>query len=391
MRRASWMTRRAVLAMVGAAAGMAALAPAYGGEGTRADTIKVGHYGSMSGKEATFGQSTDKGIRLAVKEINAAGGFNGQMIELITHDDKGESKEAGNVVTRLITADKVTAVLGEVASSLSLAGGAVCEQYGVPMISPSSTNLRVTAGRKMVFRVCFTDDVQGAALARFVKDNLKLTKAAVLYDQTQAYSKGLRDDFSKAFKKLGGTIVSDLAYSGGDQDFGAQLTNIKGAGAEIIFAPGYYTDGGNIAIQARKLGVTAPLVGGDGWDSAELVGIGGSAIEGSYYSNHSSPDQPHMKDFVEKHKKEYNGQVPDALGGLGYDAMMVLFDSMKRAKSLSGKDLAEAIGQTKNFKGVTGSITIDDKHNATKEVVIVKVKGGVPTYTASVNAADLLK
>lgn len=350
-----------------------------------ADTVKVGHYGSMTGKEATFGQSTDKGIRLAVKEINEKGGFNGKPIELITLDNKGETNEVGKVVTRLIADDKVVALLGEVASSLSIAGGRVAEEKGVPMISPSSTNPRVTVNKKMVFRVCFTDDVQGAAIAGFAANELKLKTAAILYDQAQAYSTGLRDDFKKAFEKLGGKVVSSEAYSGGDSDFSAQLSKIKESKAEILFAPGYYTDGGNIAIQARKLGLAVPLIGGDGWDSAEFGKIGGKAVEGAYYSNHSSPDQPDMKSFVEKYKAEYGGQTPDALGGLGYDAMMVLFDSMKRAKSLSGKDLAQAIGETKDFPGVTGKITIDEKHNAKKAVVIVSMKNGSPTYVTSVD------
>jgi branched-chain amino acid transport system substrate-binding protein len=349
------------------------------------DTIKVGHYASMTGSEATFGKSTDNGIKLAVNEINAAGGVNGKQIELITYDDKSDGQQAGNAVTRLIAQDKVVAVLGEVASSRSLAGGNVCEQYNVPMISPSSTNPAVTRGKKMVFRVCFIDPVQGAAIAGFVKDNLKLTKAAILYDQTQTYSKGLRDDFTRAFKKAGGQIVADQAYSGGDQDFKPQLSTIRSANPEIIFVPGYYTEGGNISIQARQLGIKAPLIGGDGWDSSQLVAIGKDSIEGAYYSNHSAPDQPQMKEFVEKYKKAY-GETPDALGGLGYDAMMVLAESMKRARSLKGADLAKAIGETKGFKGVTGNITIDKNHDAQKAVVIVQVKNGVPAYVASVEA-----
>ena len=340
--------------------------------------IVIGHFGSMTGKEATFGQSTDSGIRLAVKDFNDAGGLNGRKIELKTYDDKGESSEAGTVVTRLITDDHVVAVLGEVASSLSLAGGAVCQEKHVPMISPSSTNPMVTRGRDYVFRVCFTDDQQAAAIARFVKENLKLTKAAILYDQTQTYSKGLRDDFTKTFKALGGTVVSDQAYSGGDQDFSAQLTTIRGAGPQILFVPGYYTEGGNIAIQARKLGLTVPLIGGDGWDSEQLGAIGQSAIEGSYYSNHTAPDQPSsaMPAFITKYKAAYDGKTPDALGGLGYDAAMVLFDAMKRAKSLSGPDLREAIAATKGYSGVTGAITIDENRNAKKPIVIVQMKKG---------------
>ncbi len=359
----------------------AASAPATG------EPILVGHYASMTGKEATFGQSTDNGIKLAIKEINAAGGLNGRPLKLITYDTKGESKEAGNAVTRLITNDKVAAVLGEVASGLSLAGGAVCQQYGVPMISPSSTNLRVTQGRDMVFRVCFTDDQQSYAQVKFIRDNLKLTKAGILYDQAQAYSKGLRDDFATLFTKMGGTIVADQAFTGGDTDFSAQLTSIKAAGAEIIYVPAYYTEGGNIALQARKLGITAPLMGGDGWDSEQLAKIGGQAIEGSYYSNHSAPDQPNsdIGAFIAKYKAEYQGQMPDALGGLGYDSAMVLFDAMKRAKSLAGKDLRDAIAATKDFKGVSGVITIDKNRNAFKPIVIVQMKKGQPSWVANID------
>lgn len=339
--------------------------------------IKVGHYASMTGKEATFGQSTDQGIRLALKEINAAGGLNGRPIEVITYDTKGESKEAGTAVTRLVTSDKVVAVLGEVASSLSLAGGAVCQQYGVPMVSPSSTNPRVTQGRSMVSRVCFIDPFQGFVVAKFVRENLKLDRAAVLYDQGQAYSKGLRDEFKKHFTAMGGTIVADEAFTGGDQDFSAQLANIRAKSPQAIFVPGYYTDAGNVALQARRLGISKdiPLLGGDGWDSEQLGKIGGDAIEGSYYSNHYAPDQEGalVRAFVEKYKAEF-GQTPDGLAALGYDAMQVLFDSMKRAKSLDGKDLAAAIAQTAGYKGVTGAITIDKNRDASKPAVMVQMR-----------------
>lgn len=374
-----------VMGIAAAVAGVVGAVAAMAGACSRPDeNIKVGYYGSMTGKEATFGISTKNGVMLAVKEINAEGGVNGKTIDVISYDDKGDSKETGTAVTRLIDEDKVVAVLGEVASSLSLAGGKVCEEKRVPMISPSSTNPRVTAGKKMVFRVCFTDPNQAAAIAAFITDNLKLRKAAILYDQTQAYSKGLRDFFTESIKQMGGTVVADQPYSGGDQDFSAQLSTIKAAGPEIIFVPGYYTEGGNIAIQARKLGIDVPLIGGDGWDSSQLTAIGGKAIEGCYYSNHSAPDQPNMKEFVEKYKKAY-GETPDALGGLGYDAMMVLFDSMKRAKSLEGRDLAKAIAETKGFHGVTGDITIDKDHDAQKGVVIVKIKNGAPVFEAAVD------
>jgi len=353
--------------------------------GTADETIKVGHYGSMTGKEATFGQSTDNGIRLAVAEINAAGGINGKKIEIITYDTKGESKEAGNAVTRLVTSDKVAAVLGEVASSLSLAGGAVCQQYGVPMVSPSSTNPRVTAGRDMVFRVCFIDPFQGYAVAKFTRENLKLDKAAILYDQAQAYSKGLRDEYKKHFESMGGTIVGDQAYSSGDQDFAAQLATIKASGAQAIFVPGYYTEAGNIALQARKLGITAPLLGGDGWDSEQLAAIGQGAIEGCYYSNHYAPDQPSeiVQAFVTKYREAYSGQTPDGLAALGYDAAKVLAEALKKAPS--GKALRDALAATSGFKGVTGVITMDKNRDAQKAAVIVQMKGGKPVWVATVN------
>lgn len=360
-----------------------------------AETILIGHYGSMTGKEATFGQSTDNGIRLAVKEFNAAGGLNGKLISVKTYDTKGESKEAGTAVTRLITDDKVVAVLGEVASGLSLAGGAVCQEKKVPMITPSSTNPSVTRGRDFVFRVCFIDPFQGLVVAKFARENLKATKVAVLYDQAAPYSKGLRDEFKKHFSRMGGTIVADVAYSGGDQDFSAQLTTIKGKEPEAIFVPGYYTDVGNIAIQARKKGIDkkVPLLGGDGWDSEQLAAIGAEAIEGSYYSNHYAPDQASdtVKQFVERYKADFGG-TPDGLAALGYDAAMVLFDAMKRAKSLAGPDLREAIAATTNFKGVTGNITLDANRDATKSAVMVQMKRSsdgklAPAYAATVEAA----
>lgn len=349
------------------------------------DTILIGEYGSLTGSEATFGQSTHNGIMLAVDEFNAVGGLKGRKVAVKTYDDQGKSQEAGTVVTRLITEDKVVAVLGEVASSLSLAGGRVAQQYGVPMISPSSTNPQVTQIGDMIFRVCFIDPYQGFVVAKFSRENLKLNNVAVLYDQAQAYSKGLKDDFIKSFKEMGGTITSEQAYTGGDQDFSAQLTTIKGTKPEAIFLPGYYTDVGNIALQARKLGVEAVLLGGDGWDSTKLTEIGGQAIEGAYFSNHYSHEEqrPEVQEFVKKYQARYN-QVPDGLAALGYDAARLLFDAMGRAPSLGGKDLAAALAATKDFKGVTGVISIDAERNAQKPAVMLQVKGGKYAYAATV-------
>jgi branched-chain amino acid transport system substrate-binding protein len=339
----------------------------------------------MTGSEATFGQSTDNGIKLAVKEANAAGGVKGKQIELKTYDDQGKSQEAGTAVTRLITSDHVAAVLGEVASSLSIAGGRVAQQYGVPMITPSSTNPAVTEIGPMVFRVCFLDPFQGWVEAKFARENLKAQKAAILYDQAQAYSKGLKDYFKEAFEKMGGTVTTVQAYTGGDQDFSAQLTTIRETKPDLIFVPGYYTDAGNVSIQVRKLGITVPMLGGDGWDSTQLAAIGKDAIEGSYFSNHYSvqEERPEVKNFVEKYKTDY-GRTPDGLAALGYDAARLLFDAMGRATALDGKSLAAAIAEMKGFHGVTGIISMDENRNAKKSAVIVQVKSGMPVYVTTI-------
>ena len=365
--------------------GSAAVSPGSG-SATPAQTgpILVGHYASLTGAEATFGVSTDHGVMLALEERNAAGGVKGRKIEIKTLDDASKSSEAGNVVQRLISEDKVVALIGEVASGSSLAGGKVAQQAGVPMISPSSTNKKVTEGRDMVSRVCFLDEFQGYVVAKFAKDQ-KFDKVAVLFDQAAPYSKGLAETFKSEFEGLKGTITTSQAYTAGDADVSAQLQSIKTSGAQAVFLPGYYTDVGNIVNQARKLGITVPFLGGDGWDSSKLAEIGGAAIEGSYYSNHYSFDEsrPEVQDFVSKFQKRWN-ETPDGLAALGYDAARVLFDAMDRAPSLGGKDLAAAIAATKDFAGVTGKITLDGNRDAQKQAVVVQMKGGKPRYVATV-------
>lgn len=349
----------------------------------RADSIKIGHYGSLTGSEATFGISTSNGIKLAINEVNAAGGVNGKQIELVEYDTKGDPKEAGAVVTRLVTRDKVVAVIGEVASTLSLAGAPICQANQVPMISPSSTNPRVTLVGDYIFRVCFIDPFQGFVCAKFAREMRGAKSAAILYDQASAYSVGLAEQFEKNFVAMGGTISAKLSYNAGDQDFNARLTAIRASNPDIIFLPGYYTDVANVAIQARKLGITVPFLGGDGWDSSKLTEIGGAAIEGSFYSNHAAPDDPALAGFVQKYEDEY-GAKPDALGALGYDAAMLLFDAMKRAKSLAGPELRQAIDDTKDFVGVTGVINFNETRDAVKPAVILEIKGGQAVYAAKI-------
>jgi branched-chain amino acid transport system substrate-binding protein len=256
------------------------------------------------------------------------------------------------------------------------------------MISPSSTNPDVTDIGEYVFRVCFLDDFQGWVAAKFAKDTLKATKSAILYDQAQAYSTGLADFYEKAFKELGGEIVTKQAYTGGNLEISAQLQAIKNANAEVVFVPGYYSDAGTIIRKGKEAGITAKFLGGDGWDSEELPKIAGDAINGNYFTNHYAPeeDRPEVKNFVAAYKKEH-GATPDGLAALGYDAALVLFDAMDRAKSLDGKDLRDAIAATKDFTGVTGTFSIDENRNAKKSAVIVEYKDGKQTMAARI-AAD---
>jgi len=353
--------------------------------GAAGESILVGHFASMTGAEATWGVSSDNGMKLAVQERNAAGGVRGRPVKIITYDNQGRQQESATAVTRLITQDKVVAVLGEVASSRSIAGGQVAQRFGVPMISHSSTNPRVTEIGDMVFRVCFIDPFQGYACAKFARgDVLKATKAATLYNRSQAYSAGLNDYFKRSFAELGGTIVSEQAYGDGDTDYSAQLTNIRGAEPDVVFIPGYYTEVVNIAVQARRLGLTVPLLGGDGWDAEDLKNAG-HALDGCYFSNHYSPEEqrPAVQEFVTRYRTEF-GKIPDGMAATGYDAARILMDAMERATSLSGKDLARAIAATKDFPGVTGIISMDELRNARKPAVILRLEGGKPSYVTSI-------
>lgn len=349
--------------------------------------IVIGHFASLTGSTATFGQSTDNGLKLAIEEINAAGGVDGKPVRVITYDDKGDAREAGAAVTRLVSRDGVVAVIGEVASSLSLAGAPICQEAGVPMVSPSSTNPKVTKVGDKIFRVCFIDPFQGGVCAKFARESAKLkaTKAAILYDQSAAYAVGLQEEFDKAFVALGGEIVLKETYNDGDQDFAASLTKIRAANPDVIFVPGYYTEVGNIAQQARKLGLTVPLLGGDGWDSSKLGEIGGDAINGCFYSNHYSHEDPNPKvqDFLKKYQTEF-GEIPDGLAALGYDAAIILCQAIDRANSTDGAKIASELAATKDYDGVTGNISIDADRNAVKPAVILEMQDGMPHYVTTI-------
>jgi branched-chain amino acid transport system substrate-binding protein len=349
--------------------------------------ILLGHYASLTGSQATFGQSTDNGLKLAIEEINAAGGVDGKQVRVITYDDKGEPREAGAAVTRLVSRDGVVAVIGEVASGLSLAGAPICQESGVPMVSPSSTNPKVTKVGDKIFRVCFIDPFQGGVCAKFARESAKLkaTKAAILYDQSAAYAVGLQEEFDKAFVARGGEIVAKETYTEGDQDFAASLTKIRAANPDVIFVPGYYTDVGNIALQARKLGMTTPLLGGDGWDSSKLGEIGGEAINGCFYSNHYSHEDPNPKvqEFLKKYQAKF-GEIPDGLAALGYDAAIILCEAIDRADGTDGAKIATELAATKDYDGVTGNISIDSGRNAVKPAVILEMQDGTPHYVTTI-------
>ena len=356
------------------------------GGASAGETIKIGEVGSMTGSEATFGSSTHQGIELALKAANAAGGVNGKKLELVSMDDQGKTDEAATAATKLITQNHVAALLGEVASSRSLAMAPIAQQNKVPMVTPSSTNPKVTEMGDFIFRVCFIDPFQGTVMAKFASETLKAKKVALLRDVKSDYSMGLADFFKQSFEKMGGIVVVEQSYSSGDTDFKSQLTAIRGKGADAIYVPGYYTEVGLIARQARELGITSPLMGGDGWDSPKLTEIGGKAIEGAYFSNHySAEDQtPNVQEFIKTFKAAY-GVIPDGLAAMGYDAALVLVDAMKRAKSPGGQDLRDALAQTKDYPAVTGKITINEKRDAVKSAVVVKVSGTDYKYVTTVN------
>lgn len=350
------------------------------------DTIKIGEFASLTGKDATFGISSHQGTLMAIEEINAAGGLLGKKLELLTEDDQCKPGESATVVNKLISRDGVIAILGEVASTRSMEAAKICQDGKVPMISPSSTNPDVTKTGEYIFRVCFIDPFQGTVMANFATKTLKLKRVAVFTDVKSDYSKGLAKFFKEQFKANGGEIVSELDYNGGDKDFKAQLTSMKSENPDGVFVPGYYTECALICVQARQLGLNVPLFGGDGWESSKLTEIGAEAVEGNYFSTHYSPAvaTDFSKKFVENFGKRWQGQTPDALAACGYDSAIVLADAIKRAGSTDPQKLRDAIAATKDFQAVTGKITINENRDASKSAVILQVAGGKFKYLETV-------
>jgi len=352
--------------------------------GRAEDMIKIGVILSMTGGTAAFGEVTWAGMQIG-KSMRP--GVLGKEVQLILVDNKSDKIESANAAQRLIQKEKVVGILGDVASSNSLAIAPIAEENHIPHISPASTNPIVTLNRKYVFRACFIDPFQGEVMARFVYNDLGARRAAVLMDIGQDYSVGLSTAFVKTFTKLGGKVIIRVNYQSGDQDFTAQLTTIKEARPDVIAIPGYYTEIALIAKQARELGIKTTLISGDGAEAPELTEIGGKAVEGLYYTTHfdeKAISTPLGKRYVEIFRKRYN-HAPDALGALGADAYLIMLDAIERAGSTDREKVRDAIEKTTNFQGVTGVIIIDSNHNAVKNVVIRQVKGTESIYVSSVN------
>ncbi|MCY2950936.1 MAG: ABC transporter substrate-binding protein [Planctomycetota bacterium] len=334
--------------------------------------ILIGEFASMTGATATFGQSSHEGLMLAVEQVNEKGGVLGKKVKVISEDNRSDANEAVTAVQKLISRDRVVAVIGEVASKRSLAGGGVCQQYKIPMLSPASTNPTVTQVGDYIFRICFTDDFQGGVCAKFAEKR-GWKKVAIFTDVANDYSKGLTAGFKDGYQ---GTIVADESFREGDNDFKAQLTKIKATGPDAVFLPGYYTDVVKVVKQARQLELNVPFFGGDGWDSPTTLAAG-AVMDGCFYTDHYSPDDPRpaVREFIAAYQKKY-ARTPDAMAILGYDAGMVMMDAIKRAGKSEPAAIRDALAATKGFPGASGTITIDEKRNARKPAFVLELKGG---------------
>ncbi len=349
------------------------------------EAVKVGAYFGLTGKDASFGQDSVKAMVLALDELNAEPGA---PIKLIVLDDRCNPADIQNILNKLINADQVAAVIGEVASKLSLQGGPICQEAGVPMLSPSSTNPDVTAVGDCVFRTCFIDPYQGYVMARFALDNLDAKTAAILYPQDNDYSVGLARYFEEAFQEGGGAIVASEAYAAETKDFRAELDLIKAKNPDVLYAPCYYDDAGPIADQARALDMSMPILGGDGWDSPTVYAVGKDATNNCFFSNHYSKDNeaPIVQDFVKAYTARW-GEAPSAMAATAYDGMKILAAAIRGAANPSDRAaVREALAAVADYEGVTGRITIDESRNARKDAVVLELKDGVQTYVTTIPA-----
>ena len=348
--------------------------------------IPIGAFLSLTGPDAAFGISTKKGLQLAVNQINENGGINGRELKLIIKDDGGKIDRAIKKVNELADKDNVLAILGQAASQLSLAAAPIAQEKQIPMISPSSTNPRVTEVGNYVFRVCFIDPFQGYVMAKFARNRLKVKKVAVLRDRKSEYSMGLAEYFTKTFQKLGGEIVAEEEFASGDLDFQEQLKRIHSLSPTAIFIPAYYTEVALIAHQVRQMGIKAHLLGGDGWDSGALFEMARESVNGSYFSSHftSESKEPQVKEFVKLYRSKYE-ERPDGFAAMAYDATNILAEALKSAKTITRNHIRKKIATTKNFPGVTGTITLNSQRNAEKPAVIFKIDGPINRFVTTIS------
>ncbi|WDP91966.1 MAG: ABC transporter substrate-binding protein [Desulfobacter sp.] len=355
----------------------------------QAQTVKIGVFLPLTGGNAFGGQLELEGVEMAKKAMPE---IMGKKVELFVVDNKSDKVESANAVKRLISKEKVNAIIGTYGSSLAMAGGEVAEKAKVPMVGTSCTNPLVTMGKEYIFRVCFIDPFQGAGAATYAFKEKGLKRAALLVDLSSDYSVGLASFFKKAFKKVGGEVVASLKYQTGDQDFTAQLTEIISKKPDVLFIPSYFAEGAIIMKQVQELGANFAVMGGDAMDNPKIVEIGGKSVEGFFHT--TFPYDPSMKDmnpvaakFTEDWKTEHPEKDPNVNAALGYDAYMIIMDAIKRAGSDDPKAIAKALAATKDFEGVTGSTTINATHDAEKPVGIVQIKDGKKTYAGAIQPA----
>ncbi|CAH2714033.1 Leucine-, isoleucine-, valine-, threonine-, and alanine-binding protein [Neobacillus rhizosphaerae] len=379
------------MSLMVAAGVMAGCNSSTSGDGEKGDTIKIGANLELSGGVASYGQSIKEGIELAFEEINKDG-INGKKLKLVPFDNKSDAPEAINGATKLISQDKVVAIIGAATSGNTIAQAEIAQSNKIPLLTPTGTNPDVTVkGGKLndfVYRTCFIDPFQGTVAANFAVNELKVKTAAVFIDTASDYSKGLAASFKELFAKEGGKVVLEEAYVAKDTDFHAQLTNIKGKNPDFIFVPGYYEEVGLIVKQARELGINVPMMGADGWDSPKLVELAGNeALNNTFITNHYSSGDSDQKvqEFVKAFKAKYKDKSPDAFNALGYDSAYFIADAIKRAGSSDPKKIQKALAETDGLSLVTGKMKLDDKHNPIKSAVILEYKNGEQTFKTKVD------
>ncbi|MDO4178751.1 MAG: ABC transporter substrate-binding protein [Phascolarctobacterium sp.] len=353
---------------------------------TDANVYKVGACFELTGNVANYGKSAMEGFKLAAAEINAKGGVNGKKIQVVESDNKSEPAESGNAITKLITQDKVIAVVGPATSGCVAAGTPISTANKVPHIAPCATAPGVTLdgnkAKQFVFRACFIDPFQGQVMAEFTNNTLKLKNVAILFDSSSDYSKGLAEVYQKTLEGKGGKITAKEAFLAKDLDFKASLTKIKASNPEALYVPGYYEEVSKIIKQAREIGINCPIMGSDGWESPKLAEIAGKdALKDCYYVSAFSADDkdPSVQEFIKKFK-DANKKDPDIFSMQGYNAGLILADAIKRAgEGADGTKIAKAIEETKGLPVASGKLTFDEKHNPVMPALIIDFKDGKPS------------